>query len=252
MIGTVVITGASSGIGEACARSFAALKAPLVLGARRLDRLEQVAKECRDLGSPDVLALPLDVRDAQSITAFAAAAEAKVPEILVNNAGLARGRDAVVSFKDEDLVEMVETNIIGFMRVARALIPGLAARQKGHIVNMGSLAAHGVYEGGSIYCATKSAVRAISQTLRLELSGTNVRLTEIAPGLVETEFSVVRNSGDEGKAKSVYSGIEPLVAQDIADCVIWACTRPGHVNIGEIVLTPTAQASLTKVHRKQA
>lgn len=249
MIGTVVITGASSGIGEACARSFAALHAPLVLGARRTARLAKVAAACRDLGSPDVLALPLDVRSAGSIAAFCAEAEAKSPEILLNNAGLARGKDAVVSFLDEDLVEMVETNVIGFLRIARALVPGLAARKRGHIVNLGSLAAHGVYEGGAIYCATKSAVRAVSQTLRLELSGTNVRVTEIAPGMVETEFSVVRMK-DEAKAKSVYQGMEPLTAQDIADCVIWACTRPAHVNICEIVLTPTAQASLTKVHRQ--
>ncbi|MBS2022317.1 MAG: SDR family NAD(P)-dependent oxidoreductase, partial [Deltaproteobacteria bacterium] len=136
----------------------------------------------------------------------------------------------------------------GFLRVARAFVPGLAARKKGHIVHLGSLAGHGVYEGGSVYCATKHAVRAVSQTLRLELSGTNVRLTEIAPGSVETEFSVVR-MGDEQKAKAVYQGYEPLVADDIADCVLWACTRPAHVNIGEIVLTPVAQGGLTKFHR---
>ena len=244
----VVITGASSGIGEACALAFARLSKPLVLGARRQERLQAVAEACRKAGSPEVLALPLDVTDPASTERFCAEAEKHAPAILLNSAGGAKGRDVVTAVRDEDLHWMLDTNVVGLLRVTRALVPGMAARKKGHVIMLGSYAAHGVYEGGSIYCGSKHFVRALTQTLRLELSGTNVRVTELDPGLVETEFSVVR-LGDEAKAKAVYQGFAPLVAADIADCVVWAATRPAHVNISEIVLTPTAQASLTKVHR---
>ena len=244
----VVITGASAGIGEACALAFAKLSKPLVLGARRVDKLQAVAEACRKAGSPEVLALPLDVADAASIERFCAEAEQHVPAILVNNAGLARGKDPVTTLRDEDVRAMLDTNVLGLVRVTRALVPGMAKRKSGHVIMLGSYAAHGVYEGGSIYAGTKHFVRALTQTLRLELSGTNVRVTELDPGLVETNFSVVR-LGDEATAKAVYQGFTPLVASDIADCVVWAATRPAHVNIAEMVLTPTAQASLTKVHR---
>jgi NADP-dependent 3-hydroxy acid dehydrogenase YdfG len=247
--GTVVITGASSGMGEACALAFARLGHPLVLGARRLERLRAVADACRAQGAPQAQALPLDVRDEASIRAFCAAAGERAPEILINNAGLARGRDAVVDIPDDALLEMVETNVVGLVRVTRGLVPGMVARKKGHVIVLGSYAAHGFYEGGGVYAGSKHFVRALTQTLRLELSGSDVRVTEIDPGLVETEFSVVRFR-DQAKADAVYAGIEPLVAADIADCVVWAATRPAHVNISEIVLTPTAQSSLTKVHRR--
>lgn len=249
MSGTVVITGASSGIGEACALSFAKLRRPLVLGARRMERLDQVARACSDLGSPKVLAVHLDVRDPASIVRFHAAAELESPDILVNNAGLARGRDPIATHPDEVMLEMVETNVTGFLRVTRAFLPAMIARKAGHLIHLGSIAGEQVYEGGGIYCATKFALRAISRTLRLELLGTNIRCTEIAPGMVETEFSVVRMGGDADKAKAVYQGVKPLVAQDIADCVVWAATRPAHVHIQEIMLTPTAQASVNKVVR---
>lgn len=249
MSGTVVITGASSGIGEACALSFAKLRRPLVLGARRKERLDQVARACAEAGSPKVLALHLDVRDAASIARFHAAAEQETPEVLVNNAGLARGRDPIASHPDEVLLEMVDTNVTGFLRVTRAFLPPMIARKAGHLIHLGSIAGEQVYEGGGIYCATKFALRAISRTLRLELLGTNIRCTEIAPGMVETEFSVVRMGGDAAKAKAVYAGVKPLVAQDIADCVVWAATRPAHVHIQEIMLTPTAQANVNKVVR---
>ena len=241
-----VITGGSSGIGEACAYAFARLGHELVLGARRMDRLQAVAAECEKLGSPKAQALALDVRSLPSIEAFAAAAGA--PDVLLNNAGLASGRDAVQAVKDSDLTVMVDTNVTGFVRVARAFLPGMIERKSGHLIMLGSYAAHGIYEGGSVYAATKHAVRAITQTLRLEISGSGLRVTELDPGLVETEFSIVR-TGSVEKAKQVYAGFPPLTAVDIADCAVWAATRPAHVNISEIVLTPVAQSSLTKVHR---
>ena len=246
----VVITGGSAGIGEASAHAFARLGFPLVLGARRLERLQAVADECKRLGAPRAHALPVDVGDAASIGRFCDQVLALEPtfETLVNNAGMARGRDPLAVLKDEDAVEMLDVNVLGLLRVTRRLLPSLIERKIGHVINLGSLAAHGVYEGGSVYCGAKHFVRAVSQTLRLELCGTNVRVTEVAPGMVETEFSEVR-LGDKEKAKAVYAGMKPLVAADIADCVVWAATRPAHVNIVEIVLTPTAQASLGKVAR---
>jgi 3-hydroxy acid dehydrogenase/malonic semialdehyde reductase len=244
--GLVVITGASSGFGEAAALRFARLGHPLYLGARRLERLQEVAKRCREAGAPRAEARALDVRSKQSIEAFCAGAG--TPEILLNNAGLALGRDTVDKVKDEDVLGMVETNLVGLVRVTRALLPKMIAARRGHVINLGSYAARGVYEGGAVYAATKHSVRIISETLRLELSGTHIRVTEIDPGLADTEFSLVR-LGDEQKAKSVYQGMTPLSADDVAEAIVWAATRPAHVNVSELVLTPTAQASLTKVHR---
>ena len=244
--GLVVITGASSGFGEATALSFAKLGHPLALGARRVEKLRAVAAACEKAGAPRVLAQALDVTDLKSIETFARAAG--TPEILVNNAGLARGRDPVDKLDDADLVAMVDTNITGLLRVTRAFLPAMIAARRGHIVNLGSYAAHGVYEGGVVYAPTKHAVRAISQTMRLELSGTGLRVSEIDPGMAETEFSVVR-MGDAEKAKKVYEGFQPLSPQDVADAIIWVATRPAHVNITEVVLMGTAQASLSKVHR---
>jgi len=244
--GLVVITGASSGFGAATALRFARLGHPLYLGARRVEKLREVARRCLEAGAPQAEVRPLDVRSKESIEAFCAGAG--TPEILLNNAGLALGRDTLDRMKDEDLLGMVETNVIGLVRVTRALLPRMIAARRGHVINLGSYAARGVYEGGAVYAATKHSVRVISETLRLELTGTNIRVTEMDPGLAETEFSVVR-LGDERKAKAVYQGMEPLTAEDVADAILWVATRPPHVNIAEIVITPTAQASLTKVHR---
>jgi 3-hydroxy acid dehydrogenase/malonic semialdehyde reductase len=245
-VSLVVVTGASSGIGKATALGFARLGHALVLGARRKEKLEEAAEACRKAGSPQVTALPVDVTDLASIEAFAA--KAGTPEILINNAGLALGRDPIDKLKDEDIVGMINTNVTGLLRVTRAFLPGMIAAKKGHVVNLGSYAAHGAYEGGVVYAPAKHAVRAISQVMRLELSGTGLRVTEIDPGMVETEFSIVR-MGDAQKAKDVYKGMTPLSADDIADVIVWAATRPAHVNISEVVLTPVAQSSLTKVHR---
>lgn len=245
--GLVVVTGASSGFGAATALRFAALGHALYLGARRLERLREVARQCRSSGAPEVAARALDVRSKESIDAFCAGAG--TPAVLLNNAGLALGRDPVEKITEEDLLGMVETNVIGLVRVTRGFLPRMIEARRGHIVNLGSYAARGVYEGGAVYAATKHSVRVISETLRLELSGTNIRVTEIDPGLAETEFSLVR-LGDEEKAKEVYRGMQPLTADDVADAIVWAVTRPPHVNISELVMTPTAQASLTKVHRE--
>jgi 3-hydroxy acid dehydrogenase/malonic semialdehyde reductase len=244
--GLVVITGASSGIGKATALNFASLGYSLVLGARRVEKLQEVAEACRKAGAPQAQALQLDVTSLASITDFAQAAG--TPEILVNNAGLARGRDPVDKLNDADIVAMIDTNVTGLLRVTRAFLPGMIALKRGHVVNLGSYAAHGVYEGGVVYSPTKHAVRAISQTMRLELSGSGLRVTQIDPGLVETEFSVIR-LGDAQKAKEVYKGFAPLTAQDIAEVIVWTATRPAHVNISEVVLTPVAQSSLTKVYK---
>lgn len=246
MSALVVITGASSGFGEATALAFAKLGHPLFLGARRMERLREVARACEKAGAPKATAHALDVRSKESIDAFCAAAG--TPEILLNNAGGALGRDPVDKLRDEDLLGMIEANVIGLVRVTRALLPRMMAAKRGHIVNIGSYAAHGFYEGGGVYAASKTAVRVLSQTLRLELSGTNIRVTEMDPGLAETEFSLVR-LGDAEKAKAVYQGFTPLSAEDVADAIVWVTTRPPHVNISEVVMTPTAQASLTKVHR---
>ena len=244
--GLVVITGASSGFGAATALRFARLGYPLYLGARRVEKLREVARRCLEAGAPQADVRPLDVRSKESIEAFCAGAG--TPEILLNNAGLALGRDTLDGMKDEDLLGMVETNVIGLVRVTRALLPRMIAARRGHVINLGSYAARGVYEGGAVYAATKHSVRVISETLRLELTGTNIRVTEMDPGLAETEFSVVR-LGDEQKAKAVYQGMEPLTAEDVAEAILWVATRPPHVNIAEMVITPTAQGSLTKVHR---
>lgn len=237
-----VITGASSGIGAAAARSLRAVGFDLALGARRIEKV-------REVGEPlGALCLSLDVTDPASIEAFCA----QVPRcnVLVNNAGGALGLDKIAESKDSDWQQMYDTNILGLMRMTRALLPKLEASGAGHIINIGSVAGREPYVGGAGYNAVKFGVRAITQVLRLELVGKPIRITEIAPGMVETEFSIVRFSGDEERAAKVYAGIEPLVAEDIADCIQWVVTRPPHVNIDEIVVKPLAQASVTVVARK--
>lgn len=237
-----VITGASAGIGAATSVRLADEGFEVVLGARRLDRVEEIARRCEGR------AAALDVTDAGSIDEFVAGIQ-KV-DVLVNNAGLASGLQPIAESEDERLEAMWETNVLGLLRITRALLPKLEEAPAGHIVNLGSIAGFEVYRGGGGYTASKHAVRAISRTLRLELLGTRVRVTEVAPGMVETEFSLVRFDGDEDKANKVYEGVTPLTADDIADCIAWAVTRPPHVNIDEIVVRPVAQASATEVARE--
>src|SRR5829696_7793513 len=239
-----VVTGASSGIGAATARRLAADGFHVVLGARRRDRLDALANE---LGGT---ALSLDVTSEESVTAFAGAIDGPV-RVLVNNAGGAKGLDPIENADVEDWRWMYEVNVLGTLRMTKALIPALEASGAGHVVLMGSTAGHGVYEGGAGYAGPKHAIAAFAQTLRLELNGRQVRITEIAPGMVKTdEFALVRFEGDESKAAKVYEGVaEPLTADDIADTVSWAVTRPAHVNIDLVVVRPLAQASNYKVHR---
>jgi NADP-dependent 3-hydroxy acid dehydrogenase YdfG len=240
-----VVTGASSGIGAATAQALAGAGFSLYLGARRLDRLREVA------GPLGATALELDVTDVDSIAAFTGQLPGAI-HLLVNNAGGAHGLDRIETARDEDWIVMWETNVLGVMRLTRALLPALKASGDGHVINLGSIAGFETYVGGGGYTASKHAVRALTRTLRLELLGQPVRVTEVAPGLVETEFSLVRFAGDEERANSVYRGLEPLTAGDIADCVVWAATRPSHVNIDEIVVRPRDQATASMVNRRNA
>jgi len=239
---TCLVTGASSGIGAATAVALAAEGFHVVLGARRVDRLRQVAEP---IGGT---ALSLDVTDPGSVAAFAAA----VPEatVLVNNAGGALGRDPIAQADLEDWTWMYEVNVLGTARVTKAFLPALEASGDGRVVVVGSIAGFEAYSGGAGYTAAKHAERAFVRTLRVELLGRPVRVTEINPGLVETEFSLVRFEGDEEKAKAVYRGLTPLVAEDVAACIAFAVTRPAHVNIDEIVVKPRDQANATAIHRR--
>jgi len=216
------------------------------LGARRRDRLDELAKEIGEAAT----ALALDVTDPRSVSAFVGRLPQTV-HLLVNNAGGALGLDRIEDAREERWQTMWEVNVMGVLRMTRALLPTLLASGDGHVVNVGSIAGFETYIGGAGYTAVKHAVRAMTKTLRLELLGKPVRVTEIAPGLVETEFALVRFSGDAERAKSVYRGMEPLVAADIADCIVWAATRPSHVNIDEIVVRPRDQATATMVHRRE-
>jgi NADP-dependent 3-hydroxy acid dehydrogenase YdfG len=240
-----VVTGASSGIGAATAVALGRRGYQIVAGARRIQRVERAVG---DLG----LALPLDVTDQASIDAFVervAKTYGRI-DVLVNNAGLASGLAPVAEARDDDWIAMWEVNVLGLMRMTRACLPLLRKAKHGHIVNLGSIAGFEVYKGGAGYTASKHAVRAISRTLRLELNGEPIRVTEVAPGMVETEFSLVRFRGDRNAAKAVYKGVKPLVAEDIADCIVFAVTRPPHVDIDEIVVRPIAQAAAWLVARK--
>lgn len=239
-----VVTGASSGIGAATAQALARAGYQLWLGARRLDRLREVAEP---IGAT---ALPLDVTDTQSVAAFLQQLP-PVVHLLVNNAGGALGLDRIEDAGDDSWRTMWETNVLGTLRMTRGLLPALRESGDGHVVNIGSIAGFETYVGGAGYTGAKHAERALTRTLRLELLGQPVRVTDVAPGLVETEFSLVRFAGDAERAQGVYRGLQPLVADDVADCVVWAVTRPSHVNIDEIVVRPRDQATATAVFRRE-
>lgn len=240
---TAVVTGASSGIGEATARALAREGFRVRVGSRRVDRLEELARE---IGGD---AAWLDVTDPDSVAVFAS----RLPEtvhLLVNNAGAALGLDSLEEAVEERWVHMYELNVLGVLRMTRALLPRIEASGDGHVINLGSTASFEAYPGGGGYCASKHAERALTRTLRAEVLGRPVRVTEICPGLVETEFSLVRFDGDRRRADAVYRGMEPLTAEDVASCIVFAATRPPHVNIDEIVLRPRDQLSSTTVHRR--
>lgn len=242
-----VVTGASSGIGAATAVALANRGYLVVAGARRVDRLRKVVGESG-------VALPLDVTDRDSVERFVAEVGKRFHhiDVLVNNAGGAVGLTPIAESKDDEWTTMWKTNVLGLMFVTRACLPLLRKAKHGHIVNLGSIAGFETYKGGAGYTAVKHAVRAISRTLRLELNGEPIRVTEVAPGLVETEFSLVRFHGDRAAAKAVYAGLKPLTAEDIADCIVFAVTRPPHVDIDEIVIRPVAQATSYQVSRKSS
>jgi NADP-dependent 3-hydroxy acid dehydrogenase YdfG len=241
-LGTAVVTGASSGIGMATARRLAAEGFDVVVGARREDRLRALADE---LGAS---AMRLDVTDPASVQQFCAA----VPDcrLLVNAAGGAIGRDRVEDASDDDWLWMYETNVMGSVRMTRTLLPVLEASGDGHVVMVGSIAGYEPYIGGGGYNAAKFAVRAMTKVLRLELLGRPIRITEIAPGLVRTEFSLVRFHGDERAAEAVYEGITPLTAEDVAECIAFSVTRPSHVNVDVLVVLARDQSGAATVHRR--
>ena len=249
---TVLITGASSGIGRSCAKAFAAEGARLILAARRSDRLESLAALLNLKPGKDVLLLKLDVRDQHAVEVGVGdlPPEWAAIDILVNNAGLSRGLDKIHEGRIDDWDEMIGANVRGLLYVSRAVIPGMVKRGRGHIVNVGSIAGHEVYPGGNVYCASKFAVDALSKGMRLDLCGTGLRVSQVSPGMVETEFSLVRFHGDKERADKVYQGLTPLSPDDVADAVIYCTTRPAHVDVSEIVVMPTDQASTALAHRR--
>jgi 3-hydroxy acid dehydrogenase / malonic semialdehyde reductase len=249
---TAFITGASSGIGLATARAFAAQGARLILAARRIDRLD--AERATLTGAADVHTLQLDVSDHAAVErAIAALPEAwQAIDILVNNAGLSRGLDKLYEGQREDWEEMIDTNVKGLLYVTRAVVPGMVERGSGHIINLGSTAGELPYPGGAVYCASKAAEKSINDGLRQDLLGTPIRVTSIDPGMVETDFSLVRFRGDESRASKVYQGVTPLTPADIADAILWAASRPVHVNIAHVLMTSITQANSILFHRQSA
>lgn len=247
----VLITGASSGIGRSCAQKFAEAGANLILVARRKERLKKLAADLEHTHHIRSFVDELDVRDRHVVTRFfqKLPAEWQTIDILINNAGLSRGLEKLHEGNFEDWDEMIDTNVKGLLYVSRTVIPGMVTRKKGTIINIGSIAGHEVYPSGNVYCATKHAVDALTKGMRLDLVDTPIRVCTIDPGLVETEFSEVRFHGDKERAKRTYQNMTPLTPEDIADAVFYAATRPPHVQIVELIIMPTAQASTTLVHR---
>ena len=250
---TVFITGASSGIGRATAKAFAEQGARLLLCARRMERLTELMGELSALpADPEVFTFRLDVTDSAAVTETLTnlPAEWKEVDILVNNAGLSRGLTKLYEDDPQNWEEMLDTNVKGLLYVTREIVPGMVERVRGHVISIGSIAGHQTYPNGAVYCASKAAELAIMDGLRLDLIGKNVRVTSVDPGMVETEFSEVRFRGDKERAEKVYQNVTPLQADDIAETIVWAATRPAHVQIQTILLTPTDQASATVLNRR--
>ena len=248
----ILITGASSGIGAACARRFAAEGANLVLWARRLDRLSALAAELTRAHGVTVRTDEVDVRDRTAVARAAAAllAAGPAPDVLLNNAGLASGLSLVQEGDLEDWDRMIDTNLKGVLFVTRALLPAMIARGKGHVVNIGSTAGHQVYQKGNVYNATKFAVKALTEGINLDVAGTPIRVSSVDPGFVETEFSLVRFHGDAERAKGTYQGFRALSGEDVADTIAYIVNLPEHVNILDVILVPAAQRSVHLVDRK--
>jgi NADP-dependent 3-hydroxy acid dehydrogenase YdfG len=248
----VLITGASSGFGAAAARSFGAQRCNLLLGARRVDRLEAVAADALKAGANQAHFHPMDVTRTPSVEDFVKWAREKTSavDVLINNAGGAHGLQSVATGRDEDWETTLQTNVLGVLRVTRAVLPMVPKDAGSSIINIGSVAGRFAYEGGADYCAAKAGELKITQVLRLELNGTGIRISSIDPGMAHTEFSAVRFKGDMAKAAKVYEGVNPLVAEDVAETLVWVASRPEHVNIDELVIKSVDQAATFKVFRR--
>ena len=248
---TILITGASSGIGEGCARKFASQGARLILNARSTDKLRDLADELKEKYGTECYVMPFDVRDRESAAAAldALPEEWKSIDVLINNAGLAIGTDKEHEGNADEWDVMIDTNIKALLSMTRLIVPGMIEQGRGHIINIGSIAGDAAYPGGSVYCATKAAVKALSDGLRIDLVDTPLRVTNIKPGLVETNFSVVRFRGDKEKADNVYRGIKPLNGDDIAEVVYFAASAPEHMQVAEVLVMPTYQATGTIVSK---
>ena len=248
----VFITGASAGIGAATALAFAAEGAKLLLAARRTEKLAEVGSLALVRGAAAVHPFELDVRNHRAVQSAidSLPADWAAVDVLVNNAGLSRGLDKLYAGKIEDWDEMIDTNVKGLLYVSRAVVPGMVARGHGHVINLGSTAGEITYPNGAVYCASKAAERAINDGLREDLLGTAVRVTSIDPGMVETDFSLVRFHGDEDRAAKVYKGLTPLTPEDVADAIVWVAGRPAHVNIARVSMTSIHQANSLLFHRE--
>lgn len=249
---TIFITGATSGIGEGCARKFAAMGSNLILNGRNTEKLESLKKELTTQGV-EVLTLPFDVRDRKAMQQAVDSLQDqwKHVDVLINNAGLVIGMDKEHEGSLDEWDIVIDTNIKALLAMTRLIVPGMVERGCGHVINIGSIAGDAAYAGGSVYCATKAAVKALSDGLRIDLVDTPVRVTNIKPGMVETNFSVIRFRGDQDKADAVYKGIRPLTGDDIADVVYYAASAPAHVQIAEVLVMPTYQATGTVCHRQE-
>jgi 3-hydroxy acid dehydrogenase/malonic semialdehyde reductase len=249
---TVLVTGASAGIGQATARAFASYGSNLILLARRKERLSDLKTELEGEFGIQVSTHELDVRDQESVEAFAGTLQrdGTIPDVLVNNAGKALGLHLLHEGLLDDWEEMIDTNVKGLLYMTRAVLPLMVERNQGHVVNIGSIAGHQVYPKGAVYCASKFAVKALNEGMSLDLIGTKIRVSSIDPGMVETEFAQVRFHGDTEKAEGVYQGFMPLQAEDIADLVTFVASRPEHVNILDMVVMPTVQRSATVIHKE--
>jgi len=251
----VLITGASSGFGAAAARTFGAEGAKLLLGARRVDRLKKTATEAKKSGAAAAHFHELDVSQTVSVENFISWAREKIGggqlHVLINNAGGAQGLDTIAEGRDADWEAMIQSNVLGVLRVTRAALPLMPRDAGASILNIGSVAGHAAYEGGAVYCAAKAGELQITRALRLELLGTGIRVGTVDPGLAETEFSIVRFKGDATRAKKVYEGVNSLTAEDIAEILVWVASRPARVNIDELIVKPVDQAAIGKVFRRK-
>ena len=248
----VFITGATSGIGLACAKKFAANGDDLILTGRRMQRLKEISASLQKKHNVNVKTIQMDVRDKEAVFSVVAALPSpwnKI-DILINNAGLAVGLGTVQQGDTDDWERMIDTNVKGLLYVSRVILPGMVERKKGHVINIGSIAGKEVYPNGNVYCSTKFAVDALTKAIRIDTVQAGIKVTQIAPGAVETEFSVVRFKGDKAKADSVYNGFEPLHPEDIAESVFYVTTLPPHVNINDLLIMPTAQAAATVFYKE--